>query len=83
MNFALARIELGAPPRFWNPIRATAGVEYPAAAAAPLCREVNASFALCLHANLIQDNSIASVVQYLVSNHCAVVTCSFGLQECV
>ena len=50
-------------PRVWNPIRAKAGVEYQVAAAALLCREVDAScFGPCLHANLIQSNWIASVL---------------------
>ena len=62
MNVAVARVYLVSVPRFWNPIRAKAGVEYQAAAAA-LYTEVDAScFGPCLHANLIQDNSIVSVV---------------------
>jgi hypothetical protein len=63
MNVALARIYLVPVPRVWNPIRAKAGVEYQVAAAALLCKEVDAScFGPCLHVNLIQGNWIASVL---------------------
>jgi hypothetical protein len=63
MNVALARIYLVPVPHVWNSIRAKAGVEYQVAAAAPLCREVDAScFGPCLRANLIQGNWIASVL---------------------